>query len=47
MFMDLDVVHLVSDLEFSLGFSLVFNVSVLYFYFIYLFVCFLLPTSVF
>jgi len=47
MIMALDVFHLVSGSEFSMGFSLVFNMSILYYYFIYLFVFFLLPTSVF
>jgi hypothetical protein len=36
MIMALDVIHLVSSLEFSMGFSLVFNMSVLCYYFIYL-----------
>jgi len=36
MIMALDVFHLVSGLEFSVGFSLAFNISILYDYCIYL-----------
>jgi len=46
MIMALDAFHLVSGLEFSVGLSLVFNMSILYYYVIYLFVFFLLSTSV-